>query len=358
MSFMTLPENKHLKFILILFYCVLFLAGGYLFLKYLLRYFVPFIISFLLSRIIEPLVSLLNKKCKIPRKIACAICTILAVSILSTLSYIIISRMIYELTILAKEIPALIATFPQKLLEFQGWLGNYFNFSFADEPMHPIAAALNSLLADVRLPVGDIMTYLTSAISSLPFILVGIIATIVATYFMSSDREKISAFFLRQLSPSFSERYARLKNHLTHTLWRWIKAQCLLISITFCELLLGFLILGFESPGIIAGSIALIDALPILGTGTILVPWSLISLLYGDYTQAIGVAIMYVVIAIVRNSIEPKIVGQQIGLHPLITLFSLYFGLQLFGVLGMIILPVVVITIKQFNEWGYIKLWK
>ncbi len=134
--------------------------------------------------------------------------------------------------------------------------------------------------------------------------------------------------------------------------------------ITFCELAIGLTILKFigvmnnSYTFIIAIAIAIFDILPVAGSGGILIPWALIALISGDVGQAIGLIVIYIVISIIRQYIEPKIVGDSLGVNPLVTLAGLYFGLKLFGFMGMFIVPILVMTLKAFNDTGRISLWK
>ena len=109
---------------------------------------------------------------------------------------------------------------------------------------------------------------------------------------------------------------------------------------------------------LIALGICIFDILPVAGSGGILIPWAIVSLIMGNTAQAIGLIVIYVIITVIRQYIEPKIVGDSLGVNPLITLAGLYFGLKLFGVLGMFIVPILIMTIKAFNDTGRISLWK
>ena len=142
-----------------------------------------------------------------------------------------------------------------------------------------------------------------------------------------------------------------------------VRAYGLIMLITFGELFLGFSVLTLlgimKNPNYvwIAALIAIFDIMPVAGSGGILVPWALISLVLGKYPQAIGLIVIYVIITVLRQYIEPKIVGDTLGVHPLITLMGLFFGLKLFGFLGMFIVPLTVMTLKAFNDTGRIHLW-
>ncbi len=143
-----------------------------------------------------------------------------------------------------------------------------------------------------------------------------------------------------------------------------LKAYGLIMFITFCELFLGLTILnliGVMDNGyvfMIAIAIAVFDILPVAGSGGILIPWAVVSVILGSYPQAIGLIIIYVIITVIRQYIEPKIVGTSLGVHPIVTLAGLYFGLKLFGFMGMFIVPLTVMTLKAFNDAGRIHLYK
>ena len=128
--------------------------------------------------------------------------------------------------------------------------------------------------------------------------------------------------------------------------------------ITFTELCIGLTILRVDNAPVIAGIIAVIDIMPVLGTGGVVIPWTLISLVTGDFFRAIGLIIMYVIILVVRNIIEPKIVGSQVGLHPVITLASMFIGLHFFGIIGMFGFPVALSVIKNLNDKKIIHIFK
>ncbi|MEG2569990.1 MAG: sporulation integral membrane protein YtvI, partial [Clostridia bacterium] len=200
--------------------------------------------------------------------------------------------------------------------------------------------------------IGKVGSYTASAAGSLPAILLFILAVLVATYFFSSDYHKISAYLRAHMPAKWRNGIVQTRTHFIKTLLCYIRALAILLCLTFVELSIGFSILGIKYSIVLAFFVAFIDAFPILGTGTVLIPWAIISLISGNISQAVGLAIIYGVITIIRNVIEPKIVGQQIGLHPLVTLASIYIGIKVFGVVG-IFTPILVVFIKQMYEWGY-----
>ena len=357
---MDWPKNRHLKFLLTLLYTLLALAGGYLFIRYLLKWFVPFIIAYLVSRLIEPAVRFLSVKCRLPRRLSCALCTAFAILILGTGVYFLVLRLVYELRGLSQEIPALIVSLPERLAVVTAFFDDFL-VSLPDNMEQFIREGLASFSSMPKFTAPSyqsIYSGISWAANSVPNMVISIIATLVATYFISSDYDLIAAFIRRQIPSRIYEGFRHTKQHLVRTLGRWLRAQGILLTITFAELTLGFVILRLDYAGALAALVSLIDILPILGTGTILIPWAAVMLLSGEFGMALGLIILYAVVTIVRNFIEPKIVGTQIGLHPLVTLMCLYFGFQTFGFLGMFLMPVIVISLKELNECGYIHLWK
>ena len=154
------------------------------------------------------------------------------------------------------------------------------------------------------------------------------------------------------------------KQVFSKTIFTMFKAYGIIMCITFSELFLGFSILSLMGImknsyfAVIALVIAVFDILPVAGSGGILIPWALFSLIYGNYKQAIGLIVLYVIITVIRQYIEPKIVGSSLGVHPIVTLMGLYFGLKLFGFIGMFLVPLTVMTLKAFNDAGRINIWK
>jgi len=352
-----MPENKHLRFLLALFYIALAVFGGYFFIEYLLGLIMPFIIAYLLSRVIEPMVQTLNTRLKVPRGFACAICTILVTVCFGLIVYLISSYAITQLTAFSKIIPEFLSSLPEK---FEAFVNRALSGISSDYRVR-IINGFTSFVSDISVPpstYSGILGGIKRAATSVPTVIITTVAIIVSTYFFASSRNDVSEFVKKQFPERWIEVYLRLKIHLFKVLGRWLKAQMILFSITWAELSIAFLLLGISYPGAVAFFTALIDILPVFGVGTVLIPWGAVMIIAGDFSTGLSLFILYAVVIMVRNTIEPKIVGQQIGLPPLVTLISLYIGFRLFGVLGMFLLPLIVIILIRLNEWGYIHLWK
>ena len=149
-----------------------------------------------------------------------------------------------------------------------------------------------------------------------------------------------------------------VKENLLSTLAKWFKAQCILLSVTFVELLLGLLLIRQPYALLLAAIIAVIDALPVFGTGTFLLPWAVMCLLLQQTPKAIALGAIYAVITLVRSFLEPKVMAAQVNLPPLAALIAMYIGFCTMGVTGMILFPVALLFLKQLQDAGYLHLWK
>ena len=180
----------------------------------------------------------------------------------------------------------------------------------------------------------------------------------ISVYFISSGYSDVRAFILRQIPREKHRALKELKRDLFSTFGKWVKAELMLAGITFVEMAVAFLFMRIEFAVLLALLVAVIDALPMLGSGTILIPWALVSLIGGDTRFAFGLVLLFAFNTILRNLIEPKLIGTQIGLSPFATLLALYIGFCAAGVLGMLLFPLGLILLKQLNDKGYIRLWK
>lgn len=212
-----------------------------------------------------------------------------------------------------------------------------------------------------------ITTPLSGVISTakqIPSAVIAIVISIVAACFMTAEFDKVKHFIVIQFPEEKREDLIRAKNLLKDSLTKMGKAYILIMLITFCELFLGFSVLKllgiFNSNYIfiICVVTTIIDIIPILGTGTILLPWIVYSLIVGNYAMAIGLIVMYATITVIRQIIEPKLVAGQLGLSPIVTLTAMYIGLKVFGFLGIFIGPILIIMLKLLNDEGIIRLWK
>ena len=217
---------------------------------------------------------------------------------------------------------------------------------------------VNSLGQIVSSLSGRAITALSSMAGSLPVLFVKLLMMIISTFFIALDYDRIASFFVRQLSENGRTIFWEIKDYVTGTLFVCIRSYAIIMSITFVELSIGLSIIGIENAVMIALLIAVFDILPVLGTGGIMIPWAVITAIQGEYKLAIALFAVYIVVTIIRNIIEPKIVGSQLGLHPVATLASLFVGAQLFGAVGLFGFPIGLSLLRYLSEQGTLKIFK
>ena len=191
-----------------------------------------------------------------------------------------------------------------------------------------------------------------------PDVLLFAVTAGIGSYFCSASWPRLLAFLAAQIPEDWKRRLNGLGADLKGSLGGWLRAQLILMGITFCELLAAFWLLGIESAPGMAALTAFVDALPLFGTGIILAPWALGCLLLGQSSRGLGLLIAWIAVSLVRNWIEAKLLGDQIGLHPLASLAAMYVGWQVWRGWGMLRFPVLLVTAQQLNDRGVVRLWR
>ena len=190
----------------------------------------------------------------------------------------------------------------------------------------------------------------TSGIAGIPGLIIKLILMIISCFFFLLDYDKVMAFFFSLIPKGKEKAFETVKWYVTNTLLVYIRSYSLLFLMTYVELALGFQILGIPYAPIIGLMVAVFDILPVLGTGGILLPWTVVLLVMKNIPMGIGMFVLYLIITIIRNTMEPKLVGKQIGLHPLATMISLYVGLKVIGFWGMLIFPTTLAVLSSMKK--------
>lgn len=340
-------DFKKLYFIL---YIILVLIVVYLIFKLGIFLF-PFTLALFFSIMTQPFSRFLEKKLKFSQKIATIVSIVLFLVIFLgfiSLSALRLSGEIYKLSInlnkYSKEAQSLWNTAIDKIYSLLG----YFPEGFDEQ----VKNSINGFIRMGTSKLGSFINSLINFITSIPTIILYICITILSTFFISLDKNKIMAFLEQQFPKSWIKKVYNIKREMFNVLGSYIRAQIILMTICFFELLISFNILSFlkfnlQYPLIFSIVICIIDALPILGAGAVLLPWSLISFVTGDINLGLALLVIYFLVLSVRQMLEPKLISQNLGVHPLVTLISMYSGFKFFGVIGFLIGPVVMIILKN-----------
>lgn len=350
--------EKQKAFIVHVLYYTMILAIVYIVIKYILPLLMPFVIGAIIALSFRRLIDLIEAKTRIKRAFVSIFILLIFYGIIGFFAFLIgfkivnsIGEVFTKLPSLYKDslLPALQSSVDQLNIYFPGMETPLEDF------MKNIDKSIFSFLTNAS---STIAVTVTGIAGQLPSILIKLIFTIVSSFFFTIDYYKIADFLMQQFKGERRDMLLKLKNNGLGTLGKFIRAYGAIISITFVELSAGFWIIGISNPLLIGLLVAIIDIMPILGTGAVLLPWSLIGFITGDIKIGIGMFVLYIVITAVRQTLEPKIVGQQIGLHPIVTLLLMFVGAQLMGILGLLLLPVLATLLLKLNSEGTIHILK
>lgn len=330
------------------------LAGSaliYVAFRYALPLLLPFLLAFVISLFIQPIASKIATRTHLSR----GVCSVILLLLVFGLGG-------WGLWVGSVRLFASLGNLVERLLSeggildamdtFAWWLeqiGARFGFvsqeersaqSFYDSVMQMVGNMLSSFAS--RLP-----EIAASLFSALPNVLFFLVVSVVACFYFCTDGVQITQGFTKLLPQKWQSKLPYVRKSMRDVFYKYLKAYGILLLLTFALLLGGFWILGIEYAFLLAFLIALADFLPVIGVGTILIPWGIVMLLQKNYFLGFGLLILYLVISLVRQVAEPKVLGKSLGLHPLLTLFATYVGFSLFGLAGMLLAPIVALFVKR-----------
>ena len=325
-----------------------------------LIYFMPFVIVWFLAFIASPLVTWLERRLKIVKKLGSAITIILVLAACVGVIYFAISRIWVEIASLIQNFPEMYKDLEAGFME----IGTKGEQLFARLPqgvqngwqamMQNLDQTMGKLIGEMSEPTMEVAG---SVAKRIPSIFVATIVTFVSAYFFIAQREEI-IIWAKKISPQpIVSRMTMVMDNLKYAVGGYFKAQFKIMAVVFLMLLAGFSLIGVHFSILLALGIAFLDFLPFFGTGTALIPWAVYKFLVGNYRMAIALLILYAVTQVVRQLIQPKLVGDSMGMNPLLTLILLYIGYKLGSVLGMIFaVPVgmIVVNLYQAGAFDYI----
>lgn len=353
---------KRRAFIINFVYFAIILALAFAGIKYVLPMIAPFVAGFIIAWFLQRPSRFLSRHLPISPKATALVLVLAFYSVIGLLISLLGIRAVAMTKTLMRSLPQLYQLHIEPAL--------MVIFDNLERWLYGLDASLVSSLNDIAeqslLSLGDsisslslsAVSYLSGFASALPGGFIKLLLLIISTFFIAADYDTLTGFCLRQLSGRSREIFLQIKEYVIGTLFVCIRSYALIMSITFLELSLGLTVIQVDNSILIAFLIALFDILPVLGTGGIMIPWVIITALQGNYPLAVGLLCVYLAVTVIRNIIEPKIVGSQIGLHPVLTLCSLFVGAQLFGILGLFGFPIGLSLLRYLNENRTIRLYK
>ncbi len=324
----------------------LVLAAAYVVFKFLF----PFVIGAIIAYVVQMPAAWVGKKIRVSRGYIAAVISVLVYGVVVAVLIFLIYRAALFAVGFTDFLPSLTEKMKDIFEEFSDKFSSYFQFL---EDRFDID--FSSLLVGTLQKIGDksmmlITDTIAAAIKKIPLYFVSAAVTLVATCFIAKDYEKLKKFVKILMGKALSQKLIKVKNIFFGSVLRLFRGYLILVGLTLIQLYLGFLVLGISNPFTLALIISLVDILPVLGTGTILIPWAVLSVLTGDYKTGIGIAVTFAVITLVRNFSEPKIIGKQIGINPLFTLVAMFLGLKVLGVWGLVLFPIILIVVIRYYK--------
>lgn len=322
---------------------------------WLLRFFMPFVIGWLIAMVANPLVKLLEKRLNLVRKHSSVLIVVAVLAGIIGGLYFLTGRVIMEVRSLIVDMPVIYDAVRLEVLEALDSLNRLMArmpagvqewFNRTNENLGEI---VSSLMQKMAFPTVTVAGHVAKGI---PAALVSSIVVILSAYFFIVDQDKIRGFVGGIMPKSLNPYLELFRKDLKNLIGGYFLAQFRIMFVVAAVLAVGFLILGVRYGILLAVLIAILDFLPLFGTGTALFPWAVIKLLSGEAAFAAGLILLYVLTQVVRQIIQPKIVGDSMGLPPLLTLFFLYVGFKIHGISGMILaVPVGLVGVKLY-EYG------
>ena len=327
-------QSKHVKTILNLLIYVIGILLICLLLPKLLRFFMPFVIGWVIALIANPLVKFFEKRLKIVRKHGTWLVIVGVLAAVIGVCYAVISWLVREGVAFVEHLPEI--------------------YDAVTKGLQEIGVDASSLTESISFPS---LSVATDAVSNLPNLLVQAIFMFLAAYFFIADKENITAALRKGLPQSLFDHWAWVKRMFSKAVGGYFVAQFKIMGVIAAILFAGFWILKVDYAILLAMLIAFLDFIPFLGTGTAIWPWAAFQLATGDYYMAIGLMIIYLICLLVHQLLQPKFVGDTVGMDPLTTLIFMFIGYRINGVFGMIIaVPIGIILINLFKAGAFDKM--
>ena len=329
------------------------ILGIYMLIQYLFPFILPFLLGGFLALAADPMVRFFSDRLHFPRGLAAILGVFMTFALLAMVLVVLCALLLRQLQTLSGILPDMEQTIRTGMSTLSGWLLNLANQAPAalQEPLtNNVNHFFSSSSALLERATGYLLHLASGILSQLPNGAFAFGTGLISSFMISAKLPKIRNALAAQLPEDKVQPYLESLKSLKNALFGWLKAQVKLSGVSCGLLTLGFLLMRIPYGPLWAFLVALVDAFPILGTGAVLVPWSLISFLQGNNFQAFGLLGLYAVVTLTRTILEPRLVGQQLGLDPLVTLVCFYAGFRLWGIIGMILAPMLAVTAVQLTS--------
>jgi len=350
-------RTKTLVFFSLVFVAILVLIAllpkAVNFTAYIIWLLSPFIISYFLSLIVNPMVDSLERRFKLPRGFCAIIVIVFTVGVIGGIVTAIIWKIVDEIRNVIDNWQVISDSIIVTWETVSHFMSNFVNMlpKNLQNAAHELGDHALGLITNVATN-NEVFSAAGNFAKRLPGIFIVTVVFILSLYFMITDAKKVSRTLRRPFSEKFLKKADNVRGEIKKYVGGYVKAQLIIMCVSFTIILTGLYILKIDYAPLIALGIAIFDALPFFGSGAILWPWAAVALISGKTFEGVGLVIIYLAVILTRQFIEPKIVSKKIGIHPLITLMSMYVGFKLFSIGGMIFGPLVMVVFISFYRAG------
>ncbi|MDO5100518.1 MAG: sporulation integral membrane protein YtvI [Eubacteriales bacterium] len=353
-----------IKYLKILLNIALWVGGALLLIFIVPRalgFFMPFVVGMVIAVIANPMVRFLENHIKVSRKFGSVLIIVGVLGFILIGGYFLVQKLVYEVIQFVNNAPQFVASMQddfdavlKALEELMDKLPDNMQFD------------LDKLEATASKYVSDLLTSISTPtfsatgrfVKSLPNAIIAFFFTILSAYFFVADKEKIQELYQQHCPPVLREKLAIIGKSTKVVAGGYFQAQFKIMAVVGLILWIGLIILGVKYSFLLALLIAFLDMLPVLGTGTVIGPWTVVKILTKDYRMAIGLVILYLLTQITRRILEPKFVGDGIGINPLLAMLYMFIGYRISGVIGMIIAIPIGVILVNFIQAGLFDDWK
>ncbi len=340
-------KNFIINFIFTAIICSLIFFIG----KFTLQYLTPFIIAVVIAYIMQKPAYRLSKKVKLKKEYTALLLSFSVYILFAGAAAFVIYGFFVFFSETVSRLPSLLKGISEIFSDFSLHLNGLLDGlspEIADEAIAVMRETAEGMAVKIS---GSFSSFAASMVKKTPSFLFSSIVALVASCYIAKDFDRLKKFIIGIIGNNAYIKSKKIKEIFSGSILKLLKGYLILCSITFLELTAGLLILRVKYAPVIALIIAVVDLLPVLGSGTVLIPWGIICIAFGDTAKGFLLLILYIVIIIARNFLEPKIIGRQIGINPIFTLFAMFAGLRLLGVFGLFLFPIIlIVTIKYYEQ--------
>lgn len=329
----------------------------YVFFTFIIPFFLPFFVGMIIAAVNAPFVRIFEKNLKIKRPIAVAISMFLTISLLAMLLISSALNIYNELVKLQSNMPVYYDSTFNNLKGLYDKAMNLYNHLPSN-----VSDSINQNLVGLKdrseVLLEKLISGMMSTVSSIPRMIVFSVVSLLSAFFINSDSRRLKIFFSKQIPKELHKSLEGFRADALRAFVGYIKAVFILMGITCFLVTVGLFIMGADYAILMGLIVGLSEAIPLFGTGIVMIPWILWNLIAGNNSMALGLFIIFILGVVVRQILEPKIVGDKMGLHPLATLAAMYLGTEIFGFAGLFIGPLSLIILKSIQKSGLVKIWK